>query len=371
MPIDEDPIRVLTDLRPAAAKDIAASSYAHRREQDLARILATLAASPASQPRSRWQRPGLLGGAIGLTAAAGAVAVAVASVPGGPRPAGYDRSGATALSARTVLLASAEAAARTPAATGSYWFVSDRTVVKEQTIATHERKIPAPFTAYVADTEQSWSPARGGVTRIVTGIGYQLIFPSAADESKWKAMGSPDMHLGYPDKPTTSDDRFPGGMLVQIGNHQLTLVQVERLPETVTSLEKTLRGLWTTDAVIGPNGSHVRSSANFTGFVWAAAQELLAEPVTPSTKAALFRLLAEQPGITARKAIDDLGRAGVSLSIITEGEQESLIITPSTGQLLAWVTSPAAGGAAGKDFDVSDTFQRIGWTGQLGVPAGS
>jgi hypothetical protein len=371
MPTDEDSIRVLTDLKPAATKAIAASTYARRREQDLARILATPADPPASHPRWRWRHPGLLGGAaIGLAAAAAAVAVVLSSVPAGPHQAGHGGSAATGFSARTVLLTSAESAARASAATGSYWYVDERDVVRVSALATHDRKIPVPFTAYVADGQQSWYPAREGVTRTVTGIGYRLIFASAADESKWKAMGSPDIKVGYPAKVTTTDYRFPGGMRVQVGNHSLTLAQVERLPATVAGLETTLRGFWATDAKADPSGgSPVRSSADFTGFVWAAAQELLTSPATPGTKAALFQLLAAQPGITARQVTDDLGRSGVSLSVVSGGEQLSLIVAPSTGQLLAFESRPATG--AGNVFDVSMTFQRTGWTGQLGVPASS
>jgi hypothetical protein len=299
-----------------------------------------------------------------------AVAVALSSVPAVSHQTADGRSGPASLSARTVLLMSAKAAARTPVTTGSYWYVSERTVVRARVIRVSGRKVfPVPFTAYVADSQQLWYPTHSGLFRRVAGIDHQLIFASAADEDKWKAMGSPDFSVGYPAQPTTQTYSVDG-LHVAVGNHLLTLAQARQLPVTAASLESALHQFWSTDFVKDRNGHPTLYVADFTGYLWQAAGTMLADPITPGIKAALFRLLAAQPGITAQPTTDPMGRSGVSLSVISGGEQDSMIIAPGTGQLLAWEARPVTDGAAAIVSE-SRTYQSTGWTGQLGVPAGS
>jgi hypothetical protein len=77
-------------------------------------------------------------------------------------------------------------------------------------------------------------------------------------------------------------------------------------------------------------------------------------------------VLAEQPGITARKTTDPEGRSGVALSMADEGSRMTLIVNPSTSELLAYEA-----GAPGAKPNLTETYLAVGWTNQLGRPVKS
>ncbi|MCW2916428.1 MAG: hypothetical protein JWN52_4496 [Actinomycetia bacterium] len=369
-----DEMKVLTALRPADA----------RSRTDPAR-LAEILATPRSRTDARWtakRRIPVLRLTAGLAAAGVAAGVAVAVVgtsPGGQQVSGH--GGTTAqqsLDARTILLASATVAERAPSSSGKYWYTSERDTRKVQFLSRKgfgrspgRTRVPVPFEAYVVSTLETWE----GLTtsRAAGNPKLKIIFSSAADEAKWKSLGSPALVHG-PAKPFISNNNF-GGLGAQIGNHKLNAHAVAALPTNAAGVEVLLRRLYASDSPA--------QDGSFAEYVWGAAGPLLAGPITPGARAALFRVLAKQPGITARPAVDLLGRKGVGLTyqwIISPlkgdkgipghpgGSTSTLIIDPGTARLLehhfASDGSPPA-------TLVAETYQSMGWTDHLGTPASS
>ncbi|RCG28664.1 hypothetical protein DQ384_23275 [Sphaerisporangium album] len=75
---------------------------------------------------------------------------------------------------------------------------------------------------------------------------------------------------------------------------------------------------------------------------WQTGADLLTAPITPATRAALFRVLAEQPEFTSKGQVTDaLGRTGVALSTTAPGDESTrgdveyrMIIDGKTAELL-------------------------------------
>ena len=90
--------------------------------------------------------------------------------------------------------------------------------------------------------------------------------------------------------------------------------------------------------------------------------------VLQSTKAALYRILATQPGIqVVPQVTDPLGRIGVAVG---DGTGSYLLIDPRAGQLLATTTSPVhANGTIPATAGDTEAIIAEGWTDTLGTPA--
>ena len=92
-------------------------------------------------------------------------------------------------------------------------------------------------------------------------------------------------------------------------------------------------------------------------------------PVTPGTRAALFRVLAEQPGITSKgRAADALGRTGVVLSTTAPGDESTqgdvefrMIIDEGTAELLQIEVRDQRPIAL-----LTQAFEQTGWVDRLG-----
>ncbi|MCW2916901.1 MAG: hypothetical protein JWN52_4969 [Actinomycetia bacterium] len=78
-------------------------------------------------------------------------------------------------------------------------------------------------------------------------------------------------------------------------------------------------------------------------WVFGLAQDLLARPITPGAKTALFQILAKQPGIKlVGKVTDQLGRPGMAVAMPGQDGTHRLIIAPKTAQYLGdefWATT--------------------------------
>jgi hypothetical protein len=102
-------------------------------------------------------------------------------------------------------------------------------------------------------------------------------------------------------------------------------------------------------------------------FTWAGA--LLGGPVTPATRAALYRLLADQPGVQVFSGVTDpLGRTGVAIG---DGTGMYLLIDSRTGAMLASTTAPVHSGlkiAATRAG--TEVILKSGWTPSLGTLPG-
>ncbi|GAA5074333.1 hypothetical protein HNP84_009494 [Thermocatellispora tengchongensis] len=384
--------RMLAQLRPAALDELTEDAYQRRRAADLHRAFET-PREPAARRVVR--RPMLL--ITGTAAAAAGLAAAVIIVPslggGGqtavPGPGATSRApaettestGTTTIDARGFLLAAAETAAKEPATTGRWWYTRDRTfqrlsvdpVASEKELRKQVRergpdkidkqeileKSKLPYAAFITSTDELWrARAQGDANRSTRRNDPKVTFGSPADEEKWKAAGSPKLVENT--KPRTYD--APERVL-SIANPALNMRNVDELPTSPEALERKLRGLF--DARPQSSGSE-----DFAGYLWQTGVDLLSAPITPGTKAALYRVMADEPGITAEgTATDSMGRTGAVLTVLGPDDRDRpdkiryrLLIDPETADLLQYEV-----------IEVDDdspllrvTLQEAGWVNKLG-----
>jgi hypothetical protein len=385
-----DPETVFRILKPTELDRLADDGYQRRRDGDLARITA------ASQGRqsSRRRRPSTYRVIAGAAACAVATAgIVIVSTGHEGHRAGTRQPAAAApavLDARTFLLASAQTAEKTPVTTGRYWYTRERRTEWTSTLMSpvsktkkppkKPKKVTLSSTASIATTEDSWI-ARGGHDRSQTILGIDTKTTlSPADEATWKAMGSPALDPGIPSTPLMSSYDIP--LHFQIGNKQVTMDELATLPTDASRLEAELKRRYEADLRAPGYLAELKSinskPASFATVVWDTAENLLAGPITPGTRAALYRLLAEQPGIKLLgTATDTSGRHGVALTMsggspgftLDTGPtttQDHLIIDPRSAQLLAFESYALdSSGRTGRRV-LSSTYSLMGWTNNLG-----
>jgi hypothetical protein len=360
--------RKFAELKPPALDELTEEAYRRRRSADLARALATPRA-----PRRRSRKPFLLVAgtmAAGLAAAAAVVAVSAQSpAPSRQAPiaAGTETptSVARPVNARSFLLAAASTAMRDPARAGRYWYVRERSFQKvhnvpSQYIAEYkelkkalekkeaeskgdpqrleaareeiEKKVrelklrELPYLAYSADTREYWrAMKKGEAARTVSNQDVKVTFDSPEDEAAWKSAGSPELIEG---KPRTRVDDFE--RILSIDNPSLTLQNLSDLPTTKDALKRELDALWKRS----PN----TAKADKSGYLWQTGVDLMTAPITPATRSALFKVLADQPGIMSQGQVTDtMGRAGAALSVSTaDAFTFRLIIDGETAELLQY-----------------------------------
>ncbi|MFI6317767.1 CU044_5270 family protein [Nonomuraea sp. NPDC050556] len=349
-------------------------------QDQLAQALRTLAhrepVTPAPVPElvrrgRRARRTRAMAGSIAATALASAAVVVVLGT-GGVSPAGTPMSTAPtasapltadgSLDARSVLLAAAETAAREPVTSGSYWYTRERT---SQPVHYLPRREKIPFSATVASTQESWYASdKGAPSRTVTGQNAKVIFASPADETKWKHLGSPPLAQ---EKSSTND--YDVQLFHLIGNHRFTAQRLLELPTNKDRLESRLRRLFDEES----RSDWWPAKPEFTEYVWSAAQDLLAGPISPGTRAALYRVLAELPAIKSLGEVTDpLGRTGIALSLTTadkgDGAGESrLIVDDDTAELLCREIRLQGQSAPSSQV----TYEDMGWVSGLGERPGT
>lgn len=364
------------DLRPVALDRVAARRHAERREADLAAAFGAgaegFSATPETSARRRMPRFRTAGLAAASVAA---IAVAVIAVNGAGDPNGHEgRRSVTHTSpspirridARTVLLASAETAAKAPVTTGRYWYTDQRTesytdqLVKPGRPGTRPKITKLSYGAFVSGGQETWIGRDGrDRSRTITGIDIRTRFPTQADEAEWRRTGAPDLTDGE----KRSVNNYDTPIHYVIGNKQVTMDQLRKLPTSAPKLKAALHKRWRAD---GRDGL----TDGFTYYVWMTAQDLLAGPITPGTKAALYRVLATLPGIRyAGEVKDSLGRTGQALAMadpagrMADGRtrQLRLVVDPLTGRLLAYESWEN-----GRAFPMlSEAYRSMGWVGGL------
>ncbi|AQZ67969.1 unnamed protein product [[Actinomadura] parvosata subsp. kistnae] len=356
--------RTFARLKPEGLDELAEDGYRRRRSGDLARAFATPRTEAAPLRR---RRPYVLAAA---TLAAGLAAVAASVVVTGdpaPRPAPPSASSAapTVVDARSFLLAAATTAKREPAESGRYWYLNERTLQKvhvapgeymaglkelsarfekkEKELKGDQERLEAareeferevgelkrqelPYTAFAADTTESWRAMRPGETsRSVRGQDVKVTFGSAEDEAAWRAAGSPEL---VQPGAGPRDDATP--RVLSIDNPSLTLQNVRELPTSKDELRRRLDELWKRS----PNSADVGKA----GYLWQTGVDLMTAPIRPGTRSALYQVLADQPGIASKGEVKDaLGRTGVALSVSTaDGADFRLVFDPGTAELLEY-----------------------------------
>jgi hypothetical protein len=406
---DEDRVidRMFARLEPDVGETVE-QTYEARRSLDLGRALGTPHASSSrvSSLRSTLmtRRTGFL--ITGGTAVAGLAAAAVI-VPGaasghavhGRAPAtASGQAAGTTVDAHSFLLAAAETAVQEPARSGGFWYTQTRTtslirsipsvyqakieaIQKEltaKTAAAHgdaaavrraqqeaDKKVrqiklhsDPPFSATSSETGETWRARQaGGTNRNLTRPEAKAAFGSAQDEATWRAMGSPALVDGGRQMSEDHLDR-----VLSIANPSLTIRSVSSLPTSAAGLKSRLEGLYRTRSGAQP-------ADRFATYLWQTGADLLTAPITPGTRAALYRVLAEQPGLTATSQVGDaIGRRGVALSLTAPGDESTrgnveyrMIIDPKTAELLQIEVKDQRPVAL-----LTQTFERMGWVDRLG-----
>ncbi|MFG6196249.1 CU044_5270 family protein [Nonomuraea sp. JJY05] len=382
--------RLFAELKPDGLDELAEDGYRRRRSADLARAFAT----PRVKRRSR--RPFLL---VASAAAAG-LAAATVVVASGETPAPRTPSPGVAtepLNARSFLLAAASTALREPDGSGRYWYVRERTFAKIQNVPGEymaklkalldaqkrkeaglkdaperlaaakkefDRKVTElknggtaepPYTAFAADTRETWRPMKAGETgRSVGNQDVDVTFGSPQDEADWRAAGSPEL---VEKRPTTYDDDTE--RILSIDNPSLNLRNIADLPTGEDALRRRLDDLWKRS----PNSANTDKA----GYLWQTGVDLMTAPLKPGTRSALFRVLADQPVMTLEgRTSDALGRTGVALSAPTaHALTVRLIVDEQSAELLQYEL-------AEKDkLLLRVALEDMGWSDELGKrPAG-
>ncbi|MEV4458603.1 CU044_5270 family protein [Microbispora sp. NPDC049633] len=284
-------------IRALRPDDLLDEAYHRRREADLARILA---GPPSLRPASVRTRLVLAGAAAAVSAALAVPALMPgATTPGGVgEPAGGGVASAPAnravvtLDARSFLLAGAENAARADVETGRYWYSRERLYEPQP-----------PGTVRISSTE-SWYDGETGRGRTTSGLDAEVVMGGAT------AKATPT--------PRTRDFRIT--LLTDIGGESLSQDDFRRLPREVEGLRRWLE-------------AHRRGepSAEFT---FRMARLLLSGPTTPATRAAMLRILADEPGLRLERGVTDpVGRSGAA--VVSADGAIRLIIDESGARLLA------------------------------------
>ncbi|WP_258574175.1 CU044_5270 family protein [Actinomadura parmotrematis] len=354
-------MNLIRDLlkEPAPPSHAATAEALHRLEREQA----------GPQPRSRRVPPrrnrliwsGLLGAATVAAVTVAAVGLPADSAgPGREEPRG-------ALSARQVLLAAAESAARAPSTgTGAYWFTHFRTGGATVVTGRAGRSL-----VYQCSETKDWNDARsptrtdaetkagrGGTTMHYAGTRDLGTCPlGAVDTVAGKRDGSPSAgsapnrgrapaRTGTAPGPweihkerTAFNSAFGDG----------SLAQLRALPTDPARLRAHF--LSTPQRSQGGRQDHQSPDQ----WVFDAAGYLLTdEPVAPQVRVAAYRMLAALPGVRAAGNVPDpLGRMGAAVElpgVSGPGLRDRIIVEPSSGRLLAretFTVAPVNGYPAG------------------------
>jgi hypothetical protein len=289
-------------------------------------------------------------------AAAGAVAAAVLVGNGHGDPArqrpSQSASPAT-LDAKAFLMASAKTAAAAPApAKGTYWHLRQREYSSLAGSQEMTQKYPGStaYDAVIAFSEDSWDSR--DFSRAVIHQDFTLDFASPAAKAEWQKAKGPRYSLtpvtiDHPDFPTNfhfgDDDSLP---------------DVTKMPSDPAVLKKMM-----VKAADGKSGVED---------LFAVAEDAFTSPIKPAVRAGIYRVLAEQTGITATPGVRDrLGRPGVALSYESHDSWGSarhwLLIDPRTASLLASEDGP---NPLGHWDNGSMVYESMGWTNKLGARKG-
>ncbi|MBO2452364.1 CU044_5270 family protein [Actinomadura barringtoniae] len=375
-----DPESTFRALKPAALDELTEDAYARRREDDLDRAMR--GASATQGRKARWRPTILVAGlATACAATAGTVVATTAAGRHGTSPARTPAATPTRqLDARGVLLASAATAERMQVKPGRYWYDRERTQTVQSTRTDVKGAKPGelarrpqrevtklPYTYLSSGGQESWMSRTGrDRSRTITSIDVRTTFPTPADRAEWVKAGSPDLVEKDERKPSVNNYDIP--LHFQIGNEQVQTDDLLKLPTDADDLSRYLRKRRALDVQRAGGPQNVDP---YPYYVWTTAQDLLAGPITPGTKAALYRVLAQQPGVRSDGMVtDQLGRRGLSVTLPLasafgskgpDGEVR-LVIDPKSAQLLAYESYDSrATGTPG----LSVAYESMGWVDSL------
>lgn len=326
--------------------------------------------------RRRWRTPGL--GIAGLGLAAAATAAVLAVTTGGSPTAPVHQAPPRQLSARQVLLAAAEKAASEPV--GRYWHTH---VISGQ--AYHVAKGDYVIDGARHEIDQ-WTARSAQDDDVFRSRFAGAVPQTAADRAAWRRAGSPAtwrvLSNGQYIRQTTTPDRWDLARLTPAekkgyeklvarvrkqcasrsrGCPQPELTQAER--EALADDPAALRQrLLTTSGKGGP------------GNVLTQAGDFLARPGSSKLSAAVFRVLADAPGIRNAGPVADLrGRPAIALTARSSDRSGTfdtqLLLQPGTYRVLGTQTVLVAGGRGRETAGMKpgtvfteQLFLEMGWT---------
>ncbi|WP_433131144.1 CU044_5270 family protein [Micromonospora sp. CA-240977] len=289
----------------------------------------------------------VLAGLLPTVAVAVVVGVTVGSVSDPPAespPTARSAAPAVPVTARGVLLATAEKTANAAAATEGNW------VTKVELGHVYD---VGDYHVLGRTEVQTWYSLRSGGDVVVVARWLGAAPVSDADKTAWRAAGSPTTWpLTGPDgqrSPRRELSAGPGprqisvrpGVSFDIGGRSLTYGQVRALPTDPDMLRAYLLEL---DDAAGRGGTRTPDEAArwqaemLFSESWALLSQL---PAPPAVRAATYRMLADLPGLTVSENVRDAkGRAGVGISHAYRNADGSsvetrLVIDPDSGSLLA------------------------------------
>ena len=325
-------MRLIADARPAALDDVPdrpAPSFPDEMT--------------AARPAPRAGRRLLVAGLVPAVAAAVvgvAVVVSASHSPVPPPPTSEPT--APAMTAQGILLAAAGKTTTTPA-TGDYWVT--------KTELHHVYDVGGYQILGRVELER-WHPLRPGgeFTTVARSLGAAP--RTAADKAAWRAAGSPKKWDLPRPAGTTRTRTIPAGPgprdvtvnpdgAFNVGGTPLTYAQIRALPTDPAQLRAHLLAL--DEAAGGHDGPRTRAKLDRVRVevLFTQSWQLLTQlPVSPPTRAAIYRMLADVPGLTAQGSVEDAkGRAGVAIGFTFWVEHRTvdsrLIIDPESGAPLA------------------------------------
>ncbi|MFB9834744.1 hypothetical protein [Actinoallomurus acaciae] len=381
---------VINALRPAMVDELSDAAYERRPDAALVRARADTSAPGPSLVRRRRpaRRVALATGAVAVVTATAVLATgALSDGHQGTRIGGTGRNEAT--NTRAFLLASAETAAKQPATHGSCWYSRTRMWLDLMPFPAKSgtgARVPADkghqrtFHSRTAASSENWACTLPGGTgmrfRSHGPLDVQITFPTEKDKAAWRAAGSPPLmtNIGTTaSRPLTATyDGRSHLVNPDIGSHEIEWKTIAKLPATKSGLESYLRKLWQEDRKGGAHG--YVAPADFGLYVFESAADLFITPITPGTRAALYRILADFPSVRVTGQIKDReGRLGTAITAQTpDGVIERLVIDPATAQLLDDEHRPGGPAGAPGAHSVTDyrAVERQGWVNRIGaIPA--
>lgn len=165
---------------------------------------------------------------------------------------------------------------------------------------------------------KSWMTSRGELVNELTPKTIPVEFPTAEDRKNWIAAGRPGIVVGVtmPNASSGNRDRpFP------LGVELFSYAQLRDLPQDPEALRATINGL-TIEDTAGTDASRMMT----------VVQPLLSYPISQLTRSALFRMLADTPGIEHRTDMRDaLDRPADAIVWEDPLYRYELLYDPATG----------------------------------------
>lgn len=184
--------------------------------------------------------------------------------------------------------------------------------------------LPGSFTAFVrvSRTKTIQPSSAASIDTFADGAPG---FTSAADRARWQAAGSPSLAPAPPGGQVMS---VPAGQFSFIPQGStLTYQQARALPGSSQGFSARL--LSHLRAFTGP---HPLPNLVFTQLAYLIA----AAPMTPAARAAAWLMVATLPGLhLCGNGTDLAGRPGQGLCTASGGEETEVLVSPSTGSVLA------------------------------------